>query len=198
MTTNIRLIWYHYSHHSCCTHQSTFVQTWHPQPCPNGCSPQRYSSSNVVETLPFQIKHNKTAALLLENGHPSYLLGALQISIVNSLLSPWNKMFLILIIQMLNQLTHTEKADILESTLARWHFIKMSWDIYAVIAVRGTLKRKITFTNSFIQTYTHSFPLCFSLTITYPCNCTHTCVRDNELNMVILCVHVELEKLEKF
>jgi len=66
-----------YSHHSCCTHQSTFVQTWHPQPCPNGCSPQRYSSSNVVETLPFQIRHNKTAALLLEIGHPSYLLGAL-------------------------------------------------------------------------------------------------------------------------
>jgi len=77
-----------YSHHSCYTHQSTFVQTWHPQPCPNGCSPQRYSSSNVVETLPSQIKHSKTAALLLGNGHPGYLLGALQISIVNSLLSP--------------------------------------------------------------------------------------------------------------
>ena len=145
-----------------------------------------------METLPFQIKHNKTAALLLENGHPSYLLGALQISIVNNLLSPWNKTFLILIIQMLNQVTHTEKADILKSTLARWHFIKMSRDIYAVMTVRGTLK--ITFTNSFIQTYTHSLPLHLTLTITYHCNHTHTSVRDNELNIVILCMRVELDK----
>jgi hypothetical protein len=83
----------------------------------------------------------------------------------------------ILIIQMLNQLTHTEKADILESTITRWHFIKMSQDIYAVMTVRGTLKRKITFTNSFIQSYTHCLPLSLSHHHIPMQRYAHTCTR---------------------
>lgn len=101
-----------YLHHSCFSHQNICLQTWPPVPCQSSHSPQQHSPSIVVVPVLFQTRYNKTAALLLGNGHPSYLLGAWQISIANSLLLSWKKVFWMSIIDILSYRL-VQKTDII-------------------------------------------------------------------------------------